>query len=143
MTLGTLWHFFTHYYEGFAIIILVLGLYFLTVGGRYYKETMFLFGEMTFTAASMIILFSLVLPKNAPEYVVWLTLISALGFGCGAGYLVQRYARAGVLLIGFWLGGLFGAFFYASIVSRFQNENTLMSLWLTIVLCSIGVAILS
>ncbi len=88
MTLGTLWHFFSYYYGGFAIVLIVLGLYFLTLGGRYYKATMLLFGEMTFTAASMILMFALVYPKNAPEYVVWLTLVASLGPGYGVGFLV-------------------------------------------------------
>lgn len=100
-------------------MLIALGLYFLALGGRYYKATMLLFGEMTTTVAGMVIAFALIYPKNAPEYVVWLNLIICLGVGYGIGYLVQKYARVGVLLIGAWLGGLFGAFFYATIVSKF------------------------
>lgn len=102
-----------------------------------------MFGQFSFTAAAMILLFALIYPKNAPEYAVWLSFIGSLGLGYGVGYLVQKYARVGVLLIGAWMGALFGSVMYASVVVRFQGENTLLALWLTILICSIGIAILS
>lgn len=143
ITLGTLWHFFSHYCIGLAIIMISLGIYFLTLGGRYYKATMILFGQISFTVVAMVSLFAWVYPNHAPEYTVWLSLIVCLGMGYGVGYLVQKYARTGVLLIGVWIGGLLGAVIYASLVSKFQTENTLIALWLTIASTSIIVAILS
>ena len=143
ITLGTLWHFFQAYYLGFGVIMIILGIYFLAFGGRYHQATMLMFGQFSFSAAAMILLFALIYPKNAPEYAVWLSLIGSLGLGYGVGYLVQKYARVGVLLIGAWMGALLGSLIYASIIVKIQGESTLVALWLTILICSIAVAILS
>lgn len=104
---------------------------------------MFLFGELSFTALAMIILFAFVYPKDSPEWTVWFSLIICLAMGSGTGYLTQKYARAGVLLIGLWIGGLLGAFIYASSVSKLENQNPLIALWLTLLVTTIIIGYLS
>lgn len=58
MVLGTLWTFFTTYYFIFGAIMIVIGLFLVIVGGRYYKATMFLAGQFSVAAFIMIIMFT-------------------------------------------------------------------------------------
>jgi hypothetical protein len=123
--------------------MIALGFFFLVFGGKHHEKTMYLFGIMSFVTVFMVVLFALILPKNAPEHSVWLGLALATVLGHSVGRFVREYARTGVLLIGAWMGALFGSLFYTLVVSRFEQENPLLTLWVTIILCSIAVAILS
>lgn len=76
-------------------------------------------------------------------YVVWLTLMVSIGIGSGIGYAAQKWARVGVLLIGLWVGGLFGALLYSILFSVFAGSNPLGMLWMCIAFCGVLVGILS
>jgi len=121
----------------------VLGLFLLILGGKHYKVTMFLAGQMSACAFLMVILFVSVYPSNSPYWVVWLSLVLTLGAGSGVGYVTQRWARLGVLLIGAWIGGLIGGVLYGLVFHAFAHENPLLCLWLCIVFCSVILAVLS
>ena len=123
--------------------MIALGIFFLILGGRYYKATMFLAGQMTVAAFIMIIMFVAVYPANSPMWTVWLTLVVALMLGGGAGYATQRWARCGVLLMGTWIGGLLGGVLYSMVIYIFAEDNPLLVLWLTILGCAIMVSVLS
>lgn len=143
LSLGTLWHFFNEYYYIFGIMMVFFGLFLIILGGRFHKQTTFLFGQLSVAAFVMIIMFVAVYPKHSPMWVCWLTLFGSLIIGSAAGYGAQRYARAGVLLIGAWIGGILGGVVYGLVVSNFASENPMLALWLTILSCSILVAVLS
>jgi hypothetical protein len=66
--------------------MIALGSFFLMVGGKYHQQTLFLFGQLTFTAVAMVILYGYIYPKDSPEWTVWLSLIVCLGMGSGPGY---------------------------------------------------------
>jgi hypothetical protein len=143
LSLGTLWTFFNRYYFLFGTFMMFLGSFLMVFGGRYYQFTMFVSGQMTVAAIIMIIMFVGVYPTNSPMWVVWMTLIVSLLIGCGAGYGTQKWARVGVLLIGAWIGGLLGGVVYSLFVNVFVEDNPMLALWLTILFCSIIVAIVS
>ena len=44
LSLGTLWSFFNKNYHFFGLFMMVLGIFLMIVGGRYYKFTMFMAG---------------------------------------------------------------------------------------------------
>lgn len=48
-----------------------------------------------------------------------------------------------MLLIGTWLGGLFGAILYSLVFHIFARENPILALWLVIAFCAIVVSVLS
>lgn len=116
LSLGTLWHFFNTYYYVFGVVMMFIGLFLMIAGGKYHKVTMFLVGQVTVAAFVMIIMFAAVYPTNSPMWVVWITLVVSLVVGAGVGYGTQRWARAGVLLIGAWIGGLLGGVLYSLII---------------------------
>jgi len=88
-------------------------------------------------------MFTRVYPNIIPMYVVWLTLMVSIGIGSGIGYAAQKWARVGVLLIGLWVGGLFGALLYSMLFSVFAGSNPLGMLWMCIAFCGVLVGILS
>lgn len=120
-----------------------LGIFLMIWGGKHYRVTMFLAGQMSVAAFLMIILFVGVYPANSPYWVVWLSLFVTLGIGAGVGYGTQRWARIGVLLLGAWIGGIFGGLLYSLVFYVFSEDNPMLALWLTIAFCSVIVAVLS
>ncbi len=112
-------------------------------GGRFFKVTMFVAGQVSVAAMILIILFSRVYPNIIPMYVVWLSLIVSIGIGAGIGYAAQKWARVGVLLIGLWMGGLFGALLYSMLFSVFAGANPIGMLWMCIAICGVIIGILS
>lgn len=112
-------------------------------GGRFYKATMFLSGQMFTAALIMIVMFSSVYPASSPYWLVWLTLFVALGIGAGIGYATMTWARMGVLCMGAWIGGLIGGLLYTMVFYLFATDNPLLVLWLTIAFCGVIVSVLS
>ena len=62
------------------------GTFLMILGGRMFKVTLFLAGEVSVASFIMIVMFSSVYPQNSPMWVVWLTLIVSMGMGAGIGY---------------------------------------------------------
>ena len=58
MSLGTLWHFFNLYYHIFGVIMILGGIFLMVFGGRFYKVTMFVAGQIAIAAFIMILMFS-------------------------------------------------------------------------------------
>jgi hypothetical protein len=143
LSLGTLWTFFNKFYYIFGILMILMGIFLMIFGGRYYKATMFIAGQITVVAILMILMFVSVYPSNSPMWVVWLTLVVSVILGGGIGYATQRWARIGVLLIGAWIGGLLGGVLYSLVFYLFAEDNPLLVLWLTILFTAIVVSILS
>jgi hypothetical protein len=143
LSLGTLWHFFNAYYYIFGVFMILGGLWLMIFGGRFFKVTMFVAGQVSVAAMILIILFSRVYPNIIPMYVVWLSLIVSIGIGAGIGYAAQKWARVGVLLIGLWMGGLFGALLYSMLFSVFAGANPIGMLWMCIAICGVIIGILS
>jgi len=139
LTLGTLWRFFNQYYYIFGVAMMLTGLFLLVFGGRMFKVTMFLAGEVSIASFIMIIMFAAVYPNNSPMWVVWLTLMVSTGMGAGLGYAAQKWSRIGVFFIGVWMGGLLGALMY-SMFSNLFVSNPVVALW---VLVSLGGAIVA
>ena len=100
-----------------------LGSFFIIEGGKRYRITMFFSGLFFVSAIILIFLFSVVLPAITPIWAVWLCLIVSLGMGSGVGVACQRWSRIGVLVIGAWIGGLLGAFFYDIAFNAFGNQD--------------------
>ena len=86
LTLGTLWYFFNTYYYLFGVTMMLTGIFLMIFGGRMFKVTMFLAGEVSVASFIMIIMFAAVYPNNSPMWVVWLTLMVSIGMGAGIGY---------------------------------------------------------
>lgn len=112
-------------------------------GGKFFRVTMFISGQVSVAAIILIFMFTSVYPVNSPVWVVWLTLMVSLGMGSGIGFAAQRWSRVGVLILGTWIGGLLGAILYTLFFYIFSYTNPLLVLWLTILFCSVVVAILS
>jgi hypothetical protein len=143
LSLHTLWYFLKTFWPLFALFMIGFGGFLLVLGGKHYKITMFLSGELLICTILMIFLFTEVLPDNSPFWTVWLSLFVTLGIASGFGVAAQHWPRIGVLLIGACVGGLLGALSYSLFFYIFSSSNPLLGLYLTISFCSIVVAVLS
>lgn len=142
LALGTLWQFFNQYYYIFGLAMMATGGFLLVLGGRMFKVTMFIAGEVSVASFIMIVMFAAVYPNNSPMWVVWLTLMVSTGMGAGIGYAAQKWARIGVFLIGYWIGGFMGAIMY-SMFSNLFTGSPVVALWLFVSLTGALIAALS
>lgn len=88
-------------------------------------------------------MFNSVYPDDIPYWAVWLNLIVCTGMGSGIGFAAAKWSRVGVLLIGAWIGGLFGGVLYTSVFHYWAEDNPILAVWLTIALTGLVVAVLS
>lgn len=123
--------------------MIVLGLFLMLFGGRYYRSTMFIAAELAVAGVIMVLLFAAILPSGAPEWSVWLALLMSLGIGAGFGFAARKWSRIGVLFIGACVGAFMGMAVFNTMVYQISKENALLGLWLTIMMCSLLVAGLS
>lgn len=142
LSLGTLWTFFNDYYYIFGVSMILIGILLMVFGGRFFKVTLFLVGQVSVAAFILIIMFALVYPTDSPMWVVWLTLVVSFGIGAGIGYATQRWARFGVLLLGLWIGGLLGAIMYCMFLHVFNNGGN-TGLWVILGIFGAVCAVLS
>jgi hypothetical protein len=117
---------------GFGCLLISLGLFLMIFGGRYYKATMFIAAQFVITGLLMVLLFVAIMPSGTPEWSVWVSLLVALGIGSGVGFIAKRFSRIGVLFVGAILGSFVGMTLFNSFVYKISQENTLLGLWMTI-----------
>ena len=84
--LHTLWMFFGEFYFVFGILMIFAGLWLMIFGGKMYKVTMFMAGQLAITILLPVILFAAVFPNYSPSWLVWINLMVAFGVGTGLGY---------------------------------------------------------
>jgi len=138
--LHALWAFFEKYAIGFACIFLVLGLFLMFFGGRYYSATMFISAQISVCGLLMVLLFAAVMPAGTPEWSVWVAFLVSLGIGTGFGFAARKWSRVGVLFVGAVMGAFLGMSLFNSVVFKISQDNTLLGLWLTIMFSSMLVA---
>lgn len=115
----------------FGILGLLFGVYLVSLGGRFYKVTMFLSAQLAFTFAFMIALFATVYPSYSPEWVAWITLVAGLGIGAGLGWGAQRWPFFGVFVLGTIVGCSIGAFIFSIGFASFASDHPNVVLWCT------------
>ena len=143
MSIWELWYFFQDYDYLFGFVMLFVGGYYISVGGRFYKATMFMTATITFGLAFLLALFATVYPSYSPEWVAWITLIVGLSIGAGLGYAAQRWPFFGVLILGTILGGFLGSFIFAMGMYDFASEHPNVVLWCTMAGMAALIAIIS
>jgi len=141
--LHSLWRFFEKYNQPIAVVLIVLGIFLMLFGGRYYRATMFLCAELGVSSVLMVLLFAALLPAGAPEWAVWLALLMSLGLGFGFGLAAMRWSRVGVLVVGTVVGSFVGLACFNTFFYKMSEGNALLGLWLTIMICATLVAGLS
>lgn len=131
------------YYQYFGVLMILIGLYLVVLGGRYFKVTIFLAAQFFVAAFIMGICFAVLFPIGTPIPFVWLTLFNGLCIGGVAGYGVQKKIRPGIFFVGFWIGGLFGASVYSVVIYYFPDNNPLVIMIVCILMSAIVVALLA
>ena len=133
ISLWELWYFMEDYDYLFGLMCLALGGYFISVGGLYFKATLFISAQFAFAFALLITLFGTVYPSYSPEWVMWINLIVVFSVGAGLGYAAMRWPFFGVLVLATILGCGLGAFIYSLGFYDFSSdhEHPNVVLWCT------------
>lgn len=93
--------------------------------------------------ASLLSIYVLIMPAGSPEWTVWISIFVTFGFGLGVGWIAAESIRFGILIIGVLLGSFLGIAVFNLLIYRLSSDNPLLGLWLTIMLFSVPVAIIS
>lgn len=91
-----------------AIPAILIGLYLVSVGGRYPTVTLALFTTIIISLALLAWLYMAVLPTGIPTWTVWITGTVCLGLGAGLGFGAARWPKIGIMTMGFSIGTWLG-----------------------------------
>ena len=80
------------------------------------------FGMGTFV---LVTVHAFILPNSTPMWMVWISVLMALGIGAGAGYGVYEWPKIGVISIGISLGTIFGLLIYIMFMSNITGNVAL------------------
>jgi hypothetical protein len=138
-----LWNLFEKYEIGLALAMIILGVFLMIFGGRYFKTTIILSTAFVLGTAVLLVLYVFIMPAATPEWTVWLSLFVIYGIGGGIGLIVSYFARFGVLFVGAFMGTVVGLIFYNMFIYRISDFNPLLMLWLTLMIFGVLVSILS
>lgn len=138
-----LWRYFEKYSLAIALLLIIGGSFLLAQGQRFYKATVAVATMLLVGFASLLAVYVLIMPAGSPEWTVWISIFVTFGFGLGVGWIAAESIRFGILIIGVLLGSFLGIVVFNLLVYRLSTDNPLLGLWLTIMLFSVPVAIIS
>lgn len=95
-----------------AIYLMVLGGFFLSVGGRFPLLTLFLLLTASVGTILIVGIYTFVLPAFVPDWTVWLLGIICYGMGAGLGLGSLRWPKMGISIVGIFTGFLLGELIY-------------------------------
>jgi len=96
--------------------MMILGLFFISVGGRYPTTSFFLFSTLTVGSMLLFGIFVFALPSDyMPMWTVYLFAPICYAMGAGLGYGAAKWPKIGIAVIAFAIGALFGSLVYNSV----------------------------
>ena len=127
----------------FGPLLILLGLYFLILGGKYIALTEILGGGLALSLALFSIVFNFfIIAKH--EYIkpteLKAFIVILVGFICGAAlsFVLRLYKeQINVAILTCGTGYLIGIFIF-NLILRNLNENVDTNFWMTIVVCAVG-----
>jgi hypothetical protein len=96
--------------EGAALV--VLGIFFLAVGGRFPDLTLFLIQTFAMGTVLCVLCYAVLLPEFIPSWTVWFLGFITLGIGAGLGASSFIWPKLGISIIGAVMGLLLGQLIY-------------------------------
>lgn len=123
--------------------LIIMGMYLLTVGGRYPKTTLALFTTLAASLTSIFVLFSAVFPANSPAWSVLVVGIVTFCMGGGLGFGAAKWPRIGIVCMGLSLGGLIGyCVYWLFLESHLANKDSLLLQWAVVAVTGLTCAII-
>lgn len=138
---NALWQFFDKYRVYLAPSVILLGLFFLILGGHFIKTSVFFitFASIVFTLLA--ILYAFALSYKTPEWVGWIILTGSMVLGAVVALLTAAFVRVGVILIGIWAGATVGSLAYQTFAYLIASE--VIMLWSLMAVFALIGAVLS
>lgn len=87
-----------------ACVLLVIGLFNITLGKKLFRPTLFLVGLFSTVAVIFLIFYALILKDKTKPWVGWVVLGCAVVLGIIAGFMLTKLFRFGVFALGAWAG---------------------------------------
>jgi hypothetical protein len=104
------------YFIGLPMIL--IGIFFLGVGGRYPTTSFLLFTTLTVGCFLLFSIFMFLLPSEyMPEWTVYVLSVVCYSMGAGLGYGAAKWPKMGIAVIAFTIGGTIASFFHGAIVT--------------------------
>jgi hypothetical protein len=108
-----------------GLLLILIGGFLIGFGPIYNKVSLVTIATVSIGSIVLVLFHALLLPHSTPQWLVWITLLMALGIGAGAGYGVYAWPKAGVVSIGIALGTIFGALIYVMFMSNITGNVAL------------------
>jgi hypothetical protein len=132
---NALWRFFTSYRYYLSFTVVLVGAFFLVLGGYFKKTSVFLIVFASVVCFLWGICFGLILSYKAPEWVGWIVLPAASIIGVVIAFFTSKLSKVGVVLIGIWGGWSIGASLYQTVGYLVTSE--VWMLWTLMLVCSL------
>jgi len=142
LTTGPLGVFIVRYAWWIGAPIMIIGIYLLTVGGRYPKTTLALFTTMASSLTSIFVLFSAVFPANSPAWTVLIVGFVTFSMGGGLGFGAAKWPRIGIVCMGLSLGSLLGyCVYWLFLESHLANSDSVLLQWAVVAITGLTCAV--
>ena len=143
LSTGPLGSFIVRYAWYLGVPLLVIGMYLLSVGGRYPKTTLALFTTLAASLSSIFVLFAGVFPKNSPAWSVLVVGFVTFSMGGGLGYGAAKWPRIGIVSMGLSLGSLIGyTVYWLFLESHLANSDSLLLQWAVVAITGLTTGII-
>lgn len=140
--LNAIWNFLNKYSSFIGAFIILLGIFLAFFGLKILKATMFIVAFLATLFLLFILLFQLILPTGAKDFVIWIIIGCSVILGILLGIFTVYYRKVFFGLLGGLLGYVVGTLLY-TIVLKYISSNPQAVFWVTIVVCIIIFAVLA
>jgi hypothetical protein len=119
---NALWTFFNKYDVYFAVTVIILGLFFLILGGYFIKTSVFIIVFWTVATFLTIIVYAFIISWDAEEWIGWIVIPLSIVIGAVVAFFTASFIRIGVILTGIWAGATVGSILFQTVVYLITSE---------------------
>jgi len=126
-----------------GVPLIFIGVYLLSVGGRYPKTTLAIFTTLAASLTSVFVLFGAVFPANSPAWSVLVVGFVCFSMGGGLGFGAAKWPRIGIVSMGLSLGSLIGyTVYWLFLESHLANSDSLLLQWAVVAITGLTCGII-
>lgn len=123
-----LWRWTDYYNYLVALALITLGALLVQFGGKYYMAsmcTLAVFGKM---CTLLCIMYGFILPNTTPQFIVTISMLLTFGAGLGLGYGVYNWPKAGIFIMGLYVGCFIGSLVFMMFLSEYSSQASINQL---------------
>jgi len=138
---NAIWKFLDKYSVYVTPAVIIVGAFFLMVGGYFKKISIFLIVLTSVVFISIFALYAFILPYSTPEWAGWVIIICSVIAGLIAGFFLATFLKIGVFLLGAWGGAMLATTLYGLFVYKISDKSYV--LYIMIAVFALIIALLS